>query len=510
MQQAEQITNWLMKDITRLGKRKTVWYLLFISFLFFLLRFPSFFEPDWSIDVGIYQAIGLALGKGKLLYAQIWDNKPPLLYLLYALFHSELLALRLVSLLFALLSVYLFFLLSQKLFEKRHISIVTTSIFAILFATPIFEGDIVEPENLMILPIVAASYLIYAHSLSKTNRKEHRSRFYLIAGVLLGIAFLFKAVAIFDFSAFLLYLLIINLPEKLSFLKRKQAIIHLIKDIFPMLVGFLLPFFVTVLYFFTQHTLKDFIEAAFSGNIDYVGVYNHLLIPQGALLLKVLLLTVFVFLVFLKRKTFQPATIFILLWFSFSLFNALFSGRWYPHYLLVVIASISLVLGLLFSKQNLKARASIFLLLILSMCLLVANFGRPNIRGTFGYYRNFLMFETGKIDTTSYQDQAFFGGIASRNDEIARFIKTHPSDTIYIWGNYPQIYLLAGELPPGKYLTSGVMQNEKGLKETELALKRTPPKYIIVLAEMDSIPFDMTSYTKEFTLKGATIYERIF
>jgi Dolichyl-phosphate-mannose-protein mannosyltransferase len=512
VQQAEQVTNGLMKYFTRLGKSKALWYLLGISLLFFLLRFTSFFEPDWHVDDGLFEAIGLALAKGQVLYVQISDNKPPLVYLLFALFHSELLTLRLVSLLFGLLSVLASFFLSQRLFGNRQISMLTTSIFAISFATPIFEGNVLHAENFMLLPIVTAGFLIYAHSLSHTNQTGNRSRVYLLAGVLLGIAFLLQLVAVFDFSAFLLYLLIINLPEKLSFLQKREVFINVVKNIYPVLVGFLLPLFITILYFLTQHTLKNFLEAVFSGNVGYVGKDNYLLIPQGTLLLKVLLLIVAVFLVFLKRRAFPPAAIFILLWFSFSLFNALFSGRGYPHYLLSVLPSISLVAGLCFATQNLKARTGIFLSLILGLCLLVANFGLPNFRTTIGYYRYSLLFEAGRIDRTVYYQKAF-GGIPTRNDEVAQFIKTHttPSESVFVWGNYPQVYLLAGRQPPVKYWTAfQITFNEQTLKETELALKRNPPTYIIVLAKtQEPFPFEMTAYTKKFALNGAIIYERI-
>lgn len=511
-QQAEQVASGFMEYFIRLGKSKTVWYLLGISFLFFLLRFPSFFEPDWHADDGLFEAIGLALGKGQVLYVQISDNKPPLLYLLYALFHSDIFTLRLVSFLFGLLSVLAVFFFSQKLFGKRQISMLTTLIFVFFFATSIFEGDAANAENFMLLPIVTAGFLIYAHSLSRTNQTRNRSGIYLLAGVLLGIAFLIKIVALFDFSAFLLYLLILNLPEKLSFLQRKEVILNVVKNIYPVLVGFLLPFFITVLYFLTQHTLKNFIQAVFFGNVGYVGNDNYLLIPQGILLLKVLLLIVAVFLVFLKRKALQPATIFLLLWFPFSVFNALFSGQGFVHYLLLALPSISLVVGLYFATQNLKARIGIVLSLIIGLSFLVSNFGLPNFRATFGYYRYYLSYEAGRIDRTFYY-QKTFGGIPTRNYEVAQFIKTHTtaSDSVFIWGNYAQIYLLAGKQPPVKYWTAfQITFNEQILQETELALKRNPPKYVIVLAEIQQpVPIDMSSYTRAFTLNGATIYERI-
>ena len=40
----------------------------------FLLRIPSFWEPYWYGDEGIYLAIGQALQRGAVLYRDIWDN----------------------------------------------------------------------------------------------------------------------------------------------------------------------------------------------------------------------------------------------------------------------------------------------------------------------------------------------------------------------------------------------------------------------------------------------------
>src|SRR5882724_1735269 len=123
----------MLKLIIRLEKSKTFWSLLCISLGFFLLRLPSLCEPNWYGDEGIYQVLGRAINHGTLLYSGIWDNKPPLLYLTYALFNGDQFSVRLASLIVGILALYSLFLLSQKLFAKLKISIITTSIFALLF-----------------------------------------------------------------------------------------------------------------------------------------------------------------------------------------------------------------------------------------------------------------------------------------------------------------------------------------------------------------------------------------
>src|SRR5579859_3851380 len=118
-----------MNMVTKREKSKEIVFLVIVSCVFFLLRLPSLFEPLWYGDEGIYEVIGMALQQGRLLYRDIWDNKPPLLYVLYALFHSDQPLIRFVSLLFGLVSVMLFYFLARKLFRQTYIRYITTSIF---------------------------------------------------------------------------------------------------------------------------------------------------------------------------------------------------------------------------------------------------------------------------------------------------------------------------------------------------------------------------------------------
>ena len=174
-----------MRIVLKLGKSHDLLFLVFSFVAFFLLRLPSFFEPNWYGDEGVYQAIGEAINKGSLLYRDIWDNKPPLLYFLYALFNSDQFALRFVSFIFGAFSIVVFFFLSKKLFSHYFL---TTSIFVILLGLPIIEGNIANAENFMMLPILLSAFLIY--SLPKPHSKT--VSFQLVAaGLLLGIAFLF-------------------------------------------------------------------------------------------------------------------------------------------------------------------------------------------------------------------------------------------------------------------------------------------------------------------------------
>ncbi|MBP6098670.1 MAG: hypothetical protein KA477_01670, partial [Candidatus Levybacteria bacterium] len=55
----------------------SIWYIIVF---FVILRLPSLIEPIWYADEGIYEVIAHAMHNGRVLYSEVWDNKPPLLY----------------------------------------------------------------------------------------------------------------------------------------------------------------------------------------------------------------------------------------------------------------------------------------------------------------------------------------------------------------------------------------------------------------------------------------------
>ena len=324
-----------MKTLKRLEGSKQVWFVIFSSFLFFILRLPSLFEPLWYGDEGIYQVIGTSLNHGKMLYSQIFDNKPPLLYWVYAIFQSDQFTIRLVSLIFGLLSVIVFFLLSKKLFQNKrgnsNIPYLTTFVFTMSFGLPFLEGNIANAENFMLLPIIASALLLI-------DKKK-----FFLPGLLLGIAFLFKIVAIFDLAAFAVFCFILNFDS----LKKELKLSSLI-------AGFILPIFLVSMFFLINGSLMDFIRATFLSNISYVSYGNQIGKLPILLFIKLILLGGFLLYLFIKRKAISETSLFILIWFAFSLFNTFFSQRPYTHYVLVLISSLSLLIGLIFFDKILQ------------------------------------------------------------------------------------------------------------------------------------------------------------
>jgi hypothetical protein len=464
-------------------------FALFIGFLFFILRLPSLFEPLWYGDEGIYQVIGTSLNHGQLLYKQVFDNKPPLLYWLYSLLQSDQFSIRLVSLIFGVLSVWMFFLLAKKLFENaknNNLAYLTTIIFTVLFGLPSLEGNIANAENFMLLPIITSAFLI-------VNQKK-----FFIAGLLLGLAFLFKIVAVFDLSAFLVFYFILNFNHF-----RKEF------KLFTIIIGFILPILLVSLYFIINNSFIDFIRAAFISNVSYVSYGNNIGSLPVLLFIKLIVLGLFLLFLFARRKNINHNLLFILVWFAFSLFNAFFSQRPYTHYLLVLIPSLSLMTGLLiFDKKYQKFTAVIFLIALFAV---VKGFGIPRFNKSIDYYQNFLSFAVGGKTMNSYQN--FFDRRTPFDYEIARFIRPNltKDDTIFIWGNNAQLYQLVGAVALTKYVVAYHISGYKdGFTSTQTSLEKTKPKFIVVMPNNGPIPFGLENYSEKIIIDNASIYERIF
>lgn len=490
-----------MRLLARLEKSKDFWFLLPVTLVFFLLRLPSLFEPYWYGDEGIYEVVGMGIRSGRLLYHDIWDNKPPLLYLFYALVNGDLFSVRLLSLLTGIGAIIAFYFLAKKLLVSQKTAMISSAIFAILFGIPLIEGNIANSENFMMLPTLLAAICLL------TYLKERKEKLLFFSGILLAVSFMLKVVAVFDVAAFLLFFALMRLITL-----KKMSYEQLFYDLSPFFVGFLTPIILTAVFFVLTGSLSDFFHATFQQNVGYVGYGNAFLIGQGFLIIKLVFLSLFLWYLFLRRFLLPSSLLFILIWSGFSLFNAFFSQRPYTHYLLVFLPSFCLLVGSLFlqdeSIQVKKYKRLAGLALIFLVFIFLKSFWIYDKTG--GYYANFLSFVFGKKDVVSFEQ--FFDKKTPLDYEIAQFIRLHTTkeDNIFIWGNNAQVYKLTGKLPPGRYTVAyHIKATKESLAETREAIERNKPMFIVVMNSADPFPFPLTYYNKRITIKGAIIYERV-
>jgi 4-amino-4-deoxy-L-arabinose transferase-like glycosyltransferase len=471
-------------------KHKKKWFLLGVCFLFVMLRLPSLIEPYWYGDEGIYQVVAHALLSGRTLYKDIWDNKPPLLYILYASVNANLFLIKLLSLLSGLFSVIAFFFLSQKIFKKNLSSYLSTLVYSILFGLPLLEGNIANAENFMLLPIILAAYFIFSY----TNIKKNV--YIILAGFLLSVAFITKTVAVFDFSAFLLFTLLIDWKDRR---------VVSIKTLLSFIIPFLSLLFVCFVYFISKGAVSEFISSVFLQNVSYVGNQNQLFLPMGTLILKTVLLLILIACIIKFRKKLPTTSIFIYIWVSFALYDTFFSARPYTHYLLMLLPAFSLLVGQFYDKVKTKMIDGVVVVVIILLACLYF----PLYIKVIPYYLNYINFLSNNEDVVDYQ--TFFDKNTPRDYDIANFIKTNVDDneSVFLWSDSAQIYALSNKLPIGKYI---VAYHITFYKDADIIAKeqieKVKPKYIIQTIDEPIIKDVLSSYQLRYIMEGAKIYER--
>ncbi|MDO8551479.1 MAG: hypothetical protein Q7S03_02260 [bacterium] len=476
-------------------------FLILVFVLTLLLRIPSLFEPYWYGDEGVYLTLGEAIKKGLMLYRDIHDNKPPLLYI-FASFSGGLLGFRLLLMFWSLATVFLFFRLSETLFPKQNkLTALATVIFAVFSSIPLIEGNIANAENFMLLPTLLGALLVWENP---TNKRL------FLAGISFSLAALFKIPAAFDFAAIIVFLLFFQ-----SFKNLKEWLTNLFpfsKKLLLFALGFILPIFLTFIYFGLNDALYRYFIAAFSQNIPYLSSWqtsNHSQFAPTGIMSRFVIFMITIFLVWLYRKRISSNWLFVCLWFSFSLFAATLSGRPYPHYLLQVLPSLSLLVAWLTTSGGRQRLLSLVFLGIFAVAIYSFRFWSYSPPT---YYQNFFAWTLGQKNKEEYFRT--FNGQTPQTYKLAEFLveRTTDKEKIFIWGDNPNLYALSRRLPVGRYVAAYHINDFNGYQETMTALTNNPPRIIISYKDEEkSFPelasFLESRYSLTTNIDDARIYQ---
>lgn len=443
--------------------------LLVLLFLVLILRLPSLFEPLWYGDEGIYLTLGQSIRQGQTLYLDIHDNKPPLLYWLAALAGSVF-WFRFILLVWMMGTTVAFYRLAQKFFKSIKITLFLTSLFVLLTSLPIFEGTITNAEHFFIGLVILGVYFFLEKKL-------------WWSGLFMGLAFLFKSPPLFDWLALLLFSFfsVFKIPLK------KEKIGAWIKEVFPLLLGFLAPTLLVVLFYALKRgALPFYLDSVWRQNLPYLsswggqekaGFWSNQLLWRGVILMIILAGVFFKRKFFLKKKPF----LLVFLWLILAVFGAFLSSRPYPHYLLQVVAPLLLILGFLISFIGQKKLRGYFWVGLIPVGLLVAGFSfyRFYTYPVWGYYQNWGQFVLGKKSQEAYFN--WFDDRTWRNYQTADFINQvlPPGEKIFVWGDEPNLYALSRRLPVGRYTVAYHIRDLDRYREVLTALEKKPPKIII-------------------------------
>lgn len=434
-------------------------FIFFILIFIALLRIPSIFEPYWYGDEGIYLTLGMGIKRGLLLYRDIFDNKPPLIYLLTALADGRLYWFRSMLFISSLVSTYLFYLLAKSVVgsgKTNNAVKISVFVFALLTTIRLFEGNIANAENFILLPAIWGYLFIL---------RAKRDLDYLFSGLIFSVAFLFKVPALFDFSAAVFFLLLFKRKDGITF---KKGI--------SLGTGFIVPIALVSLYFLTRGAFGVYFNSVFLQTIGYLSswetgshAFNPISLLKSEFLLRSVLVLIFLAGLWKARKRISEGLALAGCWFLFALFAVSLSGRPYPHYLLQAVPAFALCLGIFIKEIKGKTLERTTPLLFFLLAGLV--FWRYEfwIYKTIPYYQNFIEFSLGKKDKNEYFN--YFNQRMSEIYTLSEFTKsiTLPSEKIFIWANDPSIYPLSEKLPATPYT---VAYHVKDLKIIDFVVEK--------------------------------------
>ncbi|KKR11617.1 MAG: hypothetical protein UT39_C0005G0052 [Candidatus Woesebacteria bacterium GW2011_GWA1_39_21] len=451
-------------------------WLFFILLSVVILRIPNFFEPYSYGDETIYLTLGNGVRNGFTLYKDLHDNKPPLLYITAAI-AGNLFWFKGLLLISSLIGIVIFYRFSRKLFPKiRHFSSISTLIFSILSTLPFFEGNIVNAENFMIIPTLLAFYIL----LFKNNSYKN----IFISGILFSISSMYKIPALFDVPAIFIYWVLLTKIDRKNLKKLAGKTLVLT-------VGIFLPIFVGFLYYTAKGAFNEYLTAAYLQNFGYISSWRPyaqkepFLVKNAPLLMRAFVVVVINFVLILLRKRVNKKFLFLVSWTSFSLFGITLSERPYPHYLLQVVASLSMLTTLLFTSISML---QVYAILPLTLIFFIPMYFKFWHYRSINYYSNFFGLVTQKIPRREYLN--YFGGRTINNYEIAAIIDrmTNKNDRIFVWEDSGQIHALAKRFPPFKYVAGYHISDFFSIEETVSLFSEIPPKIIVIFFDSDEQP----------------------
>ncbi|EKE13116.1 MAG: hypothetical protein ACD_13C00093G0030 [uncultured bacterium] len=448
------------------------WLLVVLS-LVFLLRVPSYFEPYYYGDEMIYMTLGQGVRQGLTLYEDVHDNKPPLLYILAAV-SGSLFWFKVILTFWTLVTIFLFYKLTRLVLDKNEKGQkIATLLFALLTTLPLLEGLTINSELFMIGFTIGALLILL-------KNRPSAGKIYL-SGILFGIGALFKIPAAFDVPIIVFYWLITD-----GFKNWKI----ILKNTLILLLGFLTPIVTTFVWYYFKGALPEYIKAAFMQNVGYLSsfrpgdVQKPFLVRNAPLLIRGFIVLLGSAVLFIFRKKLSKKFILLSLWVLFALFAITLSERPYPHYLIQVIAPVSILISILLTEKSLEQSLSV---IPLTLFFFVPVYFRFWVYPTASYYLRFTNLITRRITKEEYFNS--FSKTTSRNYKIAEFLvqSSYKNDRVFIWSpDSAAIYALAKRMPPTKYVADYHI-NDYSTKAIEAEkMVASPPKFIIL---SNSYPF---------------------
>jgi 4-amino-4-deoxy-L-arabinose transferase-like glycosyltransferase len=318
-----------------------------------VLRLPFLFPSVINWDESTFILMGQSVLDGYLPYLELWDNKPPLLFFIFALFigigGKNIVWIRIAGSLFLGVSAFFVYKTGKSL-GTVSTGLIATVIFIIM--TGELGGKAIMSEVIATLPLTAAFWVMI-------RRNENtRPRSYFLLGILLAAATLIRFNLAYLALAIFIYYCIRSLVQK-----------HRISFTAPIAysIGFCLPMFFVIIPYWASGNLeilyRSVVEAPFSYSTSQVsrsGLTSHFIVEGVKQGHPILWASAFGGLTLIIAKLINPrltvikadrrSLVILLLWFLAIAFSIASSGNTYAHYIIQILPLMTLITGLFFSS----------------------------------------------------------------------------------------------------------------------------------------------------------------
>ncbi|NEP81295.1 MAG: hypothetical protein F6K39_25910 [Okeania sp. SIO3B3] len=547
--------------------------IIFLAFLLlsFFLRFWTLFVSVLDKDESIYILGADSLLNGNLPYIEIWDNKPPGIFILFSLtmliLGKSIISIRILSIIATTFTSYFLYSIGAVIDKKQgeKIGLLAGVLYAIF---SLHNDGAAANAEILFAPLVTGAFLLLFQ-----NRKPSNIKVFSI-GLILGIGMQIKYLVVMDVLGLILLGSLFwkeegrrkkeeaeSRKEKRNFQNNFQTIdifnnlsFSLFKFYIILGAGLILPaVIIAVIYQFSGY-FDEYIYATLTANSKYVAMLNFSWSDLFSRLRKQVLGNILLWLclfwspvylfVFARGKFKQERNlIYLFLWFSCAFLAVLLSKRFYNHYFLQLLPPLCLISSYVIIKsvylpqqksqsRNLYEEAKkpkktvaidsrkfsidfpsalpkILLSLILIYPFAQAGYNKLSKNLEFIYYRYIK-----KIDTWD-----------DREALISKYLRQRIKSTDYIYVvNYePIIYYLVPTKIPTKYafpshLTamSQILPTD-ALQELDKIMAKNPS--YILLAEKDNISPEYRNHLNQYlekkyfletTIQNVRLYRHYF
>lgn len=488
--------------------------LSFFWLTLFILRLPSLFFSWWYGDENVYLAIGHAIAKGQLLYVQAWDNKPPLIYLIYAgiytIFKTQLWAYKLFNLLLALWEISIFHYVIRDIFRFSKKQIFWTTLSMSILLAIVFEGTILNAENIFVPLVLTGFYFVYTElNVFEKTEEIHLYRL-LIGGLFWFLASFTKIHAFLEILVITFIISLILIRMKLSTVTNWQNLLlkvfkleklryFILLPLLPIVLGYI----TLIIFYSTQGYQSELLYSLVGFSKNYVETSNIPIILGFKLeQLTGLQIRTFLFGISLLictylfwKKCIQKNSFILGLWLSITVFTVLIPERNYGHYLLQLLPPglifvTSLISYLSLNKKSITEK----LLLVVSASLgaqtLLVNFPTTwnylwNYYDHFDlYFGQFVEVTLGKRSLKEWQ-KSYKPLTYEAQELLPPKIKklTTPKDKIFLYGNLSEIYAMSDRVNGVKWIVAYYIVDSEKVYQNILFNKI---QLIVVDSDLDS------------------------